>query len=56
MRLLSLLAAGFVILGTATTSALTVQGDKSEILTIHLVPHSYDAPLFEFIDDFYPWA
>ena len=20
------------------------------------MPHSYDAPLFRFIDDFYPWA
>jgi hypothetical protein len=29
---------------------------EEEPLTLHIVPHSYDAPLFQFIDDFYPWA
>jgi hypothetical protein len=54
MRITKLLTAGFALLGTI--SALQVKAEKDETLTVHIVPHSYDAPLFRFIDDFYPWA
>jgi hypothetical protein len=36
-------------------SGIAAQQDH-DALIVHLVPHSYDAPFFKTIDDFFPWA